>query len=400
MSTSLPGLPGGDTPAVSHLVNDSGVQAALETARRRNAETLDTQIRLSEIPAPPFGEGPRGAVVADLMRAAGLDVRTDGEGNVVGTQPGTRGGEAPVTVAAHLDTVFPEGTDVRVRRDGDTLRGPGITDNARGLAVMLAVARALHATGLATPRPVVFAATVGEEGPGNLRGARRLLEDLPSCAAFVALDGAGLDRVVHEGLGSRRFRVTARGPGGHSWEHRGRPNPIHALAPVVAHLAAVGDQLDADASLAVTRCHGGTSVNAIPREAWVEVDARARHESVLERLEGEVRRAVDRARAEPAFAPLDWEVTLVGARPAGSTPWEAPLVRAARDATRFVGEIPVPGLASTDANVAMARGIPAVMLGGGGEGGDAHTLQEWYRDRRGAEGVVRALLTVLAAARL
>ncbi len=343
--------------------------------------------------------------MSGLLLAAGLaDVRTDSVGNVLALRPGSAD-VAPVILSAHLDTVFPPGTPIVVRRDGDLLEGPGISDDGRGLAVMLAVARALDAGAVVTRAPILFAATVGEEGVGDLRGARQLVGPSGAgrgAAGFVSIDGAGLDRVVAHGLGSRRFRLHVRGPGGHSWLDWGLANPIHALGRAVASLVVLPLPRDPTTTLTVARLGGGTSINAIAQEAWAEVDCRSASDEHLERTEAALRDAVgaataaENARAERGG--LEVEVERIGFRPAGTTDPDAALVRAARLATEAVGVEPVLSLSSTDANAAMAVGIPAVTLGGGGEAGGAHTTTEWYRNVRGVEGVVRALYTVVLTA--
>jgi acetylornithine deacetylase/succinyl-diaminopimelate desuccinylase-like protein len=385
----------------ARLVRGTAVAVARDHLVRTDDRTLEEQVRLTEIPAPPFAEEARGRAMAELMVEAGLErVETDSVGNVLGWygRPGT----APVVVAAHLDTVFPEGTDVAVRQVGDRLVGPGIGDDGRGLAAILALARALRAAGAHLRRPLLVAATVGEEGRGDLRGVRHLFgpRGLGRYAtAFVSLDGAGSRRIVNRAVGARRWRATVRGPGGHSWVDWGVANPLHALGRGVAGL----DDLPRPPglTLSVGRLEGGRSVNAIPEEAWMELEIRSPDPSDLEetapRVEAAVAGAVDqvnrgRRRGTPALA-LEMEV--VGDRPAGCTAPEAPLVQAAAAATRSLGRRPLLALSSTDANVPMSLGIPAVTMGAGGEGGQAHTLEEWYRNRDGPDGILRALVTLL-----
>jgi acetylornithine deacetylase/succinyl-diaminopimelate desuccinylase-like protein len=370
-----------------------------------DARTLRQQRELTEIPAPPFAEGPRGDRMAVLMREAGLQrTEKDAAGNVLGWLGGPEG--APLVVSAHLDTIFPDGTDVRVREEGDRLVGPGISDDGRGLAALLALARALVHTHAELSRPLLFAATVGEEGEGDLRGVRYLFRDggaARGAHAFVSLDGAGLSRVVAGGVGSRRFRLTTRGPGGHSWVDWGTPNPIHALAAAVAGFTGLALSQKPRTTLSVGRWAGGTSVNAIPQDAWVELEVRSEALPELDRLDGEIRAvakgavAAINARAN-GRGRLELAVEVIGDRPAGRTDPRAPIVRAALAATRAVGAEPELAVSSTDSNIPMSLGIPAVTMGAGGEAGLAHTTDEWYRNESGPEGVLRALLTVLAAA--
>lgn len=384
------------TTPPSSISSDPRVQRAFSFLVESDEATLSTQIELSEIPAPPFQETVRGLRLAELFRAAGLlDVRSDEVGNVLGAARGDRD-TPPLVVSAHLDTVFPEGTDVSVTREGDLLKGPGISDDARGLACLLAVARALHDTGLQTRHPVLFVGTVGEEGVGDLRGVKHLFRrggDGEHASAFISLDGAGLDRIVVRGLGSRRYRVSVRGPGGHSWVDWGTPNPLHVLQRIGVRLDAIPLSEDPLATLTLARTGGGTSINAIPQEAWVEIDTRCSESRYLDDLQTDIRAIVDEeVRREGG---LRAEIEVVGDRPGGHTAEAEAIVQAAIEATRDRGRVPRLALSSTDANVPMALGIPALTLGCGGDAGSAHTSDEWYRNVDGADGTIRALHTVL-----
>jgi len=378
------------------------VRAAERYVWAEDARTLSDQVLLTGIPAPPFAERVRAQRMAELMAEAGLEeVAIDGAGNVVANLEGASE-ESAVVLSAHLDTVFPAETPISVRKDGDRVVGPGISDDGRGLAVLLAVARALREGRARTRAPLLFAATVGEEGPGNLRGVRHLFGPRGAgvgAAVFISVDGAGLDRVVTRGVGSRRFRVTVRGPGGHSWVDWGLANPIHALGAAVGDLAELAAPGDLIGTLTVARWGGGTSINAIPQEAWIEVDTRSESEGRLEEVEEKLRRTVSRCVAETRCQPhrghLETEIAVLGIRPAGHTPAEGPVVRAAVAATRALGVEPELCASSTDANVPMAAGIDAITVGGGGTAGMAHTTDEWYRNDQGCEGVLRALYTVL-----
>jgi acetylornithine deacetylase/succinyl-diaminopimelate desuccinylase-like protein len=333
----------------------------------------------------------------------------DQTGNVVGRRDGDGAAgsrEAPVVVLAHLDTVFPRDVALRVRHEGRRLVGPGIGDNGRGLAVMLALAEEIDGVHLRTRRPVEFVATVGEEGLGDLRGAKGYFESAPHPAAAIALDGAGDERVVHRALGARRFRVTYRGPGGHSWAAFGVPHPVHAAAACATSLANLSLPASPRTTLSVGRIGGGISVNAIPREGWLEVDVRSLSEDVLTRLDTEVRRLAHRAaydenaRRAPGTSPLAFTVEVIGHRPCGEVRADHPFVQSAIAATRLVGRAPELAAASTDANVPIALGIPAIAIGAGGRGGDAHTPHEWFDNTDGALGVARALTITVAAAGL
>ena len=392
---------------MSQLLERADVGAANEHILATDDLTLAHQIDFTEIPAPPFGEETRGRRMAELLAEAGLNhVDQDSVGNVCALRPGTEDRE-PLVLSAHLDTVFPAGTDVKVRAEGDVLRAPGISDNARGLAALVTVARALSHAGITTRLPIMFVATVGEEGSGDLRGVRHLFRDGGMAAAgFISLDGAGLKWVVTKGLGARRFRVVLRGGGGHSWLDWGAPNPIHALARAVGALASWPTPSDPALSLTVARWGGGTSINAIPSEAWAEIDFRSESSGHLNDGEERLRAVLKRSMAEENSGAADQErrlqleVTVVGHRPAGLTPLESPLVEAALEATRAFGVEPQVTASSTDANLPMSLGIPAITLGGGGSAGEIHTTHEWYRNENGPVGIQRALHTVLLVAGL
>ena len=368
---------------------------------------LHEQVALSSIPAPTGDEGARGEFVASRFRALGLrGVRVDEAGNVLGTRAGSED-DAPVVICAHLDTVFPADAEVTVRRDGTRLDGPGIVDNARGLAGMLAIARAIDGTTLRTRRPVLFVATTGEEGGGDLRGVKHLFasfERRPACC--IALDGAGDDRIVHRALGARRFRITYRGAGGHSWSAFGVPNPVHAAGSAAARLAAMPLPRQPRTTLSVCRIGGGISVNVIPEDAWLEVDLRSSSAEVLAGCVADIRAAVhtaareENSRRAPGTEPLAYEVAMIGDRPCGATSEHHPLVRIASAATRAIGRVPELVTASTDANVPISLGVPAIAIGAGGRGGGVHTPLEWYDNTDGALGLARALTIVAAAAEL
>ncbi|HEX8905084.1 MAG TPA: M20/M25/M40 family metallo-hydrolase [Longimicrobiaceae bacterium] len=396
------------TPAVPPLLSDARLKPVRALAHETDADTLGDQLELVAIPSPPFGEEARAARLAERFREIGLDgVRRDGEGNVLGAIPGANGDPRPVVVAAHLDTVFPAETDLTPRREQDRIYVPGITDNARGLAGMLAVARVLARAGVRPRRPVVFVGTVGEEGAGDLRGVKHLFGDggeLRQAAAFIALDGSGLRRIVHRAIGSRRLRVEVDGPGGHSWADRGVANPIVALGAAVSEIATLALPEPSRTALTVARIGGGTSINAIPDAAWMEMDMRSEVPGVLPRLEESVRGVLARAleeenaRRRQGTEPLSFRVSVIGDRPSGETQPREPLVQAASAITYGLGQKPELVGSSTDANVPMALGIPAIAIGVGGDSGGIHTTDEWYSNETGALGVERALLIILAAA--
>ena len=394
---------------LSRLLAHERIRAARRHVERADDVTLARQAALSATPAPTGAEGARGARVAELFREIGLShVAVDQAGNVCGWF-GNGHGSAPVVLAAHLDTVFGPEVDVRVKRRGQRLEGPGISDNARGLAALVAVAEALVATGVATARPILFAATVGEEGSGDLRGVKYLLDGKRETgngkpAAFIALDGAGLDRVIHRALGSKRYHVTFRGPGGHSWAAFGVANPANAVGRAAALLADLPIATAPRTTCAVVGLGGGTGLNSIPQDAWLDLDLRSEDPRALAQLDVTVRAALERAADDEnrtrstGTPPLRVEVQLVGDRPCGITPRAHPLVQAAIAANRALGRDAELTSASTDANAPIALGIPAIALGAGGKAGDAHLTTEWYENIEGALGIVRALLVTAAMA--
>lgn len=386
---------------------DGAFRRARRALERTDARTLDDQAALAVIPAPSFEEAERGRAMAARMAEAGLEVfAPDAVGNIVGWFPasGAWRREAPVAlplvVSAHLDTVFAAATPIRLHREGDTLRAPGITDDARGLAALLALSRAARAGGLTFRAPLLVVATVGEEGAGNLRGVRHLFSAEGAfrhgVRAFISLDGAGIRRIIHCGVGSLRYRAILRGPGGHSWADYGTPNPLHVLAAAVDGLLRISRPTTPRTTLSVGRWGGGTSINAIPTEGWVEFEVRSEDEAELARMDLEVRRVLDRViRPSDAPHPLRLEVEGLGDRPAGRTPADHPLVEAALAATRALGHDATLDASSTDANLPMSLGLPAITVGAGGHAGQVHTPDEWYRNVEGPDGIARALLTLL-----
>ena len=389
------------------------VRTARAHIEHSDEATLGRQAALSAIPAPTGAEGARGARVAEMFGEAGLEnVTLDEVGNVrgwfVGAQHAAPLPHGCVVLSAHLDTVFGPEFDVSVSRRGPRLEGPGIADNARGLAALVAIGEALVQAGVETRRQVLFAATVGEEGSGDLLGVRHLFG--PSAqppirpAAFIALDGAGIERIVHRALGARRYRVTYQGPGGHSWAAFGVANPASAVGRAVALIADVPAHSAPRTAHSVVRLGGGTSLNSIPQEAWFDLDLRSEEPRALEKLDAAVQTILTQAldeenrRRMPGTAPLTIDVRRVGERPSGLTPRAHPLVQTAVAATRAVGHDHQLACASTDANVPIALGVPAVALGAGGRAGDAHLPTEWYENDKGALGIVRALLVTAAMA--
>ena len=393
-----------DPGAVPALAAAPGVRTALEAIRAGEPATIEEQIRLCEIPAPPFKEAARARAYADAFRAVGLrNVRLDGEGNVLGERPG-RAARPHLVMSAHLDTVFPEETDVRVSRSGSILSGPGIGDDCRGLAVLLAVARALDAGQVETAGSITFVGTVGEEGLGDLRGVKALFADTLKgrIDRFVSVDGSG-HGITHVAVGSHRYRVTFRGPGGHSYDDFGRANPAHALGRAMALIGDIRVPATPRTTFSVGRIGGGTSINAIPQEVWMEVDLRSPDPTSLAALDARFQEAVQRAlTAENArwrqSGGLTVSVDKIGDRPAGSTAASSPLVETAVAVSSALGIRSPLDEGSTDANVAMNLGIPAITVGAGGGGAGAHTLQETFDTADSWRGSQRILLLTIALA--
>lgn len=385
------------------LMADAAIARALDAVKAAEPQTLDDQARICEVEAPPFKESKRGELYAQLLREAGLtNVRTDKEGNVLGELAG--GAPRPHLVfAAHLDTVFPEGTDVRVTREGAVMRGPGIGDDCRGLAVVLAVARAMVKGGIKPAGTITFVGNVGEEGLGDLRGVKYLFNEgmKGRIDRFVSVDGTGYG-ITHVAVGSLRYRVTFKGPGGHSFGAFGLSNPMHALGRAIATIADFQVPTQPKTTFNVGRIGGGTSVNAIPFEAWMEVDMRSSDAASLQSLDAKFNKAVeDAVRDEDGrwnARLLTVDKALVGNRPAGQTTGDSAIVRAAVSATRALG-LPVSlDEGSTDSNYPMSLGIPAITIDGGGRGTEAHALSERFDSTDSWKGTQRALLIAIALA--
>lgn len=388
----------------------SDVYRALEPERdqlRAHEDlTLAEQVRLAEVPAPTGAEERRAALLADRLAAPGRTVHTDDAGNVVAWIPGVRD-DAPVVVCAHMDTVFASDTPLAVRRTGSVLHGPGISDNARGLAAMLALSDALRTLRRRTQRPVIFAGTTGEEGDGDLRGARHLFDhDARGAFGAIALDGAGDDRIVTQALGCTRLRIALRGPGGHSWAAFGSPNPVHAIGALIARLASLPLPSSPRTTLTVARVAGGTAINAIPQDACIDVDIRSTSMDALRRLVTDVERHTQQSLATENSArasgsdELQLTVTRIGDRPAGTVSDASALVQSALEATRAIQRTPQLAVASTDANVPVSLGIPAIAIGAGGHAGRTHTPDEWFDATDAHLGVARALTIVVTTAGL
>jgi len=392
----------GPTPA--DLLKDPAVKAALDAAKVDEAQTIADQIRFCEIPAPSFKEEARGKELQRVFQQLGLqNVRIDKVGNVLGDYPGA----APrphFVIAAHLDTVFPEGTDVHVKREGSVLRGPGIGDDCRGLAVLVAIVREMKRARIQTPGSITFVANVGEEGLGDLRGVKELfnatLKD--QIDRFVSIDGTGV-HVTNTAVGSHRYRATFKGPGGHSFGAFGMANPMGAMGRAIAKIQEIQVPKQPKTTFNVGRIGGGTSVNSIPFEGWMELDMRSADPASLAAVDASIQKAIDAAVVEenarwgrPGTISVAKE--LVGDRPAGSTPESTAIVKNGLAVATVLGFSANLGEGSTDSNLPMSLKIPAITVGGGGRGRDAHALTESYDTTDSWMGTQYALLLTVTLA--
>jgi acetylornithine deacetylase/succinyl-diaminopimelate desuccinylase-like protein len=384
----------------------------LATWRGRRAWVFDQQIAIARIAAPTGNESDRAAMLQQDWRDVGHTVTQDGAGNVIARVAPTverhRFEGSPLVCLAHLDTVFSAEQPLCVRKDGPRTYCPGISDNGRGLAAMSVLARLLRHPDVRArlQRPVELVLTVGEEGEGNLRGATQWFDDAAArgCTpvAAVVIDGPGDRTIVHHAVGSRRWRITFTGVGGHSWANAGTPNPVHAAGACIAAIARLADAHRPFGTVAVTRLRGGEHLTGVPTEAWIDVDLRSLDPERLGTMSGEVERLARRAARDASHTSptqaLHCAITVLGERPAGRIESRHPLVTAAESATRAVGREPQSASASTDANVPLARGIPAIAIGAGGTGSAMHTADEWYDDTGSEFGLERAIRLVAALA--
>ena len=378
---------------VDSVLADLRIQRAFRFISEHKSEIAADQIRLTEIPAPPFQEAERARAFSKELGILELHPTTDSVGNVFAAYEAAASN--PVIIDAHLDTVFPASTALDLRRKGQILFLPGISDNGSGIVAVLWALRAAKEAGLRFGRPVIVVGSVGEEGEGNLRGVRYLFNAPPwggrECE-FIALDGGGLHRITQQGLGSRRFQIVMRGPGGHSWADFGRPNPIQALATAIHTFSMAGPAKRSGSSFNFGIVRGGISVNAIPAQASMEVDLRSIVAGNLDALEHQLSRTVS---AAARASGVEFQIERTGERPLGVTPSTSALVEAAVETTRRFGVEPQLEVGSTDANIPMSMGIPAIALGGGGASGNVHTLDEWF-DPSGRDLGIQRLVALIA----
>ncbi|MFY9905670.1 MAG: M20/M25/M40 family metallo-hydrolase [Terriglobales bacterium] len=395
---------------VARLAGATEVRAAFERFRSQESQFALWQMEATRIAAPPFGEAARGTWLADRFRELGLiDVQVDEVGNVFGVRPGY--GRRFVALSAHIDTVFPAATPLHIRQESSRLYGPGVSDNGAGIAAMLAVASILGSAKISHALPFLFIGNVGEEGEGDLRGMRHVFATprwRDAIAYNLIVDGAGADTIVAEALGSRRFEVIVRGPGGHSWSDFGAPNPIITLARAIETFSRTQVPASPKTTFNIGVVRGGTSVNSIPESASMRVDLRSTSMSEIDRLERALRVALDQAvaaenrgtaqQANRKPQVVQSEVVEIGNRPAGELASDARLLKVIRAVDAQLGNTAQVQRASTDANIPLSLGREAIAIGGGGSGGGAHTLQEWF-DCNGRElGLRRILLTMLTLA--
>jgi acetylornithine deacetylase/succinyl-diaminopimelate desuccinylase-like protein len=407
--TSLAAQPDPDA-VVRGVMEHARFKAAMAALDRDHDRLVAEIVQLTEIPAPPFKEAARAKVYAEMFRSHGLSsVEIDAEGNVTGLRRGQ--GKAPlIAIAAHLDTVFPEGTDVRVKREGTRLAAPGIGDDTRSLAVLLAMIRAMDAARIRTASDILFIGDVGEEGLGDLRGMKYLFRKGPyrdRIQTFIAMDGAGGgDDITHGGVGSRRYRVSFKGPGGHSYGAFGLVSPAFAMGRAIEKFSKLQVPARPKTTFNVGVMGGGTSVNSIPFESWMEVDMRSESRVELEKLNEtfmglmhEAAEEENKARST-AQGRVTVDLTLVGDRPSGETPRDSRLVQTAAAAVRASGMTPRFSYSSTDSNIPISLGIPAITIDSGGRGGRAHALDEWIDVEKASSlrGIQTALVLLLSLA--
>jgi acetylornithine deacetylase/succinyl-diaminopimelate desuccinylase-like protein len=396
---------------VRRIINSPAFQTARATLDAEHERTVQDIIRLTEIEAPPFQEATRAGAFLEMARAHGLsDLEIDAEGNVTGIRRGIGNGPL-ICIAAHLDTVFPAGTDVTVRREGTKLYAPGVGDDTRGLAVLLAWMRAMDAASIRTRADILFVADVGEEGRGDLRGMRQLFQKgryKDRISAFITVDSPDMGRIATGGVGSKRYRVTFRGPGGHSYGAFGLVNPMYAMADSVTRLSRLRVPKRPKTTFSASVTGGGTSINSIPISVWTEFDLRSESAAELGRLDGDFLELVEAAMTaenmtrSTRMGPIEADIAEIGNRPAGHTDETSELVRLAHAAITAHGFPVAFEASSTDANIPMSLGIPAIKIGSGGTGGRAHSLEEWIdvEPQTSVRGMAAGLATLLAVARL
>jgi tripeptide aminopeptidase len=397
----------GEQPAqqlVARLAEMRSVHDAFAWFRSHSRELEDRQMEVTAIPAPPWGEAARSEWLKARFEELGLsDVHQDELGNVFGIRPGITSDASYIALSAHLDTVFPPGTEITVTREASKLYGPGISDNGSGIVALLAIAGAMRDAAIANRAPILFIGSVGEEGEGDLRGMRHIFQQrrwLDSITTVIAIDGAGTDTIIAEGLGSRRYEITITGVGGHSWSDFGVANPIVALARVVDRFTRTPVPVAPKTTFNIGTIHGGTSVNSIPQTAIMRVDTRSASVEELDKLERALRESLEQVVAampgRNRKETLTSEVKIIGDRPAADLPLDSRLLESIRAVDSQLNNVARIQRASTDANIPLSLGREALAIGAGGSGGGAHTLHEWYDPAGRDLGLKRILLLTLA----
>ncbi|WP_315837597.1 M20/M25/M40 family metallo-hydrolase [Bradyrhizobium prioriisuperbiae] len=388
--------------ATTAILANAKIAKAFTDIKDDDARALEEQKRITEIPAPPYKERVRGEYLLKRFQELGLkDAAFDSEGNVIALRKGTGGGRPRLVVSAHQDTVFPEGTDVTVKEKDGLVLAPGIGDDSRGLAALLSMIQALNTNQISTVGDIMFVATVGEEELGNLRGVKALFRDHKDIDGFISIDGLGITRVVNQATGSHRYEMIFKGPGGHSFQEFGLPSANHALGRAIAKIAELQTPSEPRTTFTVGTVSGGTSVNAIAAEARMAVDMRSNSTEELLKLEARlldlVKDAVVDENKRWNTDKISVEIKMIGDRPAGIVAEDSPIVQASQRAITVLTRAPRVTFAgsSTDSNLAMSLGIPAVTIGGGGEGGNWHSRNEWYKPVDAWLGPQNALLTAV-----
>jgi len=394
---------------IRQLSKKKCIKKAFQIIEAQRSRTLADHILLTEIEAPPFKEEKRAAQFLKMMEAAGVDsIWIDEVGNVLALRKGKKGGKV-VALDAHLDTVFPEGTDVKVKMRGDTLYAPGAADDTRGLAMVIRVLQAMNDAKIETEHDVLFVGSVGEEGLGDLRGVKHIFSEKGTkIDSWIAIDGGSLGRVNNQGLGSHRYRITFRGPGGHSWGAFGLANPHHALGTAIHNFVQAADAFTAygpKTSYNVGVISGGTSINSIPFASIMEIDMRSVSPARLDSMDVILKKAVNAAlvaqnKIRRLGKPLTVDIDKIGDRPSGELPETLPIIQRAMACTAFMGKRPQLTRGSTNSNIPISLGIPAVTIGRGGVGRKAHSLDEWWLDVEGYKSTQLALLLVIAEAKI
>jgi tripeptide aminopeptidase len=393
---------------IKALAEQPVIRSAFQTILDLEPQTIRDLIILTQIPSPPFKEKLRAKKFEQMLREIGIDsIWTDVAGNIIALRKG-KSGKRTVVIEGHLDTVFPEGTDVTVKQKGDTLFAPGIGDDTRGLNVVLTLLKAMNAAGVKTEADVLFVGTTGEEGLGDLRGVKQLFNNGRKIDSYISVDGGPISVLTYGAVGSRRYRITFKGPGGHSYGAFGLANPHNASASAIHYFVTDADaftKTGVKTTYNIGVMGGGTSVNAIPAESWMEVDMRSENAERLNTLDNFLKQAVQKGLKEENTMKrqgpeLTVEMKMVGDRPSGVQDTKLALINRAAAASEYLGAEPGLNISSTNSNIPISKNIPAITIGKGGKSGGAHSLNEWYLNEKGYLGIQFALLLLVSEAGL